>query len=75
MKISTLSLLLSAHSISGYQPELGAMFQEDAARILLGVDPDTVVSDDGAAKKGSQLLRLMKIIELFNFLLIKKYSC
>ena len=48
MKISTLSLLLSAHSISGYQPELGAMFQEDAARILLGIDPDTVVSDDGA---------------------------
>ena len=48
MKISTLSLLLSANSISGYQPELGAMFQENTARILLGVDPDTVVSDDGA---------------------------
>ena len=24
------------------------MFEEDAACILLGVDPDTVVSDDGA---------------------------
>ena len=50
MKISTLSLLLSANSISGYQPELGAMLEENTARILLGVDPDTVVSDDGAAK-------------------------
>ena len=49
MKISTISVLFSpSHSVPGYQSQLGAVLQEDAARILLGIDPDTVVSDDGA---------------------------
>ena len=45
---TTFSLLSPAHPVSGYQSQLGAVLQEDAACILLGVDPDTVVSDDGA---------------------------
>ena len=37
------------------------MLQEDAACILLGVDPDTVVSDDGA---GMETVERLKILEL-----------
>ena len=46
----------SPHSVSGYQSQLGAVLQEDAACILLGVDPDTVVSDDSAVMLTVQLI-------------------
>ena len=49
VKDETRSTISAApHSVSGYQSQLRAVLQEDAACILLGVDPDTVVSDDGA---------------------------
>ena len=43
------------------------MLQKDAARVLLGVDPDTVVSDDGAGIKtvsGCQDLDILIIVVL-----------
>ena len=58
MKISTFSLLSPTNPVSGYQPQLGAVFEEDAACILLGVDPDTVVSDDGAAMETLERLKI-----------------
>lgn len=35
--------------VPGYQPQLGPVLQEDVTRRLLGVDPDTVIRNDGAA--------------------------
>ena len=46
------------HSVSGNQSQLGAVFQEDAACILLGVDPDTVVRDDGAGMETVERLKI-----------------
>ena len=56
----------AAHPVSGYQSQLRAVLQEDAACILLGVDPDTVVSDDGA---GMETVERLKILELHSLLI------
>ena len=41
--------MLAPDPVPRYQPQLGPVLQEDVTRRLLGVDPDTVIRDDGAA--------------------------
>ena len=57
-QISSFSLLSPTNPVSGYQSQLGAVLQEDAACILLGVDPDTVVRDDGAGMETVERLKI-----------------
>ena len=53
--ISTISS--GPHPVSGYQSQLRAVLQKHAACVLLGVDPDTVVSDDGAGRELTLIFR------------------
>ena len=51
---TALGLLAGCDYLESYVSNEENVLQEDAACILLGVDPDTVVSDDGAAFSHNQ---------------------
>ena len=44
---------MGSHPISRDESELGSVLEEDITRRLLGVDPDTVIGDDGACCWGN----------------------